>query len=84
MGSLLLGTQLKLQNTLHLTMALIKSKLFPEKKLQLDIENDELLQLGYYLIFYTYEKRFIFACSCLSTFLLFQPDHSNEALYMKE
>ena len=32
MGSLLLGTQLKLQNTLHLTMALIKSKLFPEKK----------------------------------------------------
>ena len=40
---LLLGTQLELHNTLHLTMALMKSKLFPEKKFQFDIENAELL-----------------------------------------
>ena len=31
-GSLLFGTRLELHNTLHLTMALIKSKLFPKKK----------------------------------------------------
>ena len=42
-GSLLLRTQLELHNTLHLTMSLTKSKLFPEKKLQLGIENAELL-----------------------------------------
>ena len=42
-GSLLLGTQLELHSTLHLTMALMKSKLFPENKIQLGIKNAELL-----------------------------------------
>ena len=56
MGSLLLGTQLELHNTLHLTISLMKSKLFPKKKLQLGIENAELPLLGYCLIFHTFEN----------------------------